>query len=258
MRIPWHFTACNNFVIIKYNFIEQRRYDSKALECSGHKCISKIDAPSISHGLVLRILVNVSSQMERDVSVCNSWIAGKLVTFCYRSILVVVHSNDLSVLLALFIYDILSISSCSSCVFTLLVLIWESCAAFIDSNNKTVSEFSDMVLLTIEDKYLSSVTIGELTTWMVADANALEAIADSGIDDKENICWNSNSSTTSNTLDFLLTSSAQQARLLFVWTFFHNHSCCDLNYTGLLIILIIECIQKASDIFFSFYIDCPS
>ena len=32
----------------------------------------------------------------------------------------------------------------------------------------------------------------------------------------EAVCWNTNSSTTSNTLDFLWTPSAQQARWLFV------------------------------------------
>ena len=45
----------------------------------------------------------------------------------------------------------------------------------------------------------------------------------------EGVCWNTNSSTTSNTLDFLWTPSAQQARLLFVWISFINHSRCDLN-----------------------------
>ena len=42
-------------------------------------------------------------------------------------------------------------------------------------------------------------------------------------------CWNINSSTTSNTLDFLRTASVQQARRLFVWISFINHSHCDLN-----------------------------
>ena len=42
-------------------------------------------------------------------------------------------------------------------------------------------------------------------------------------------CYNSNSSTTSNTLNFLWTPSAQQARRLFVWIFVHNYSHCDLN-----------------------------
>ena len=42
-------------------------------------------------------------------------------------------------------------------------------------------------------------------------------------------CWNSNSTTTSNTLDFLLTPSAQQARRLFVWISFINNSRCNLN-----------------------------
>ena len=41
--------------------------------------------------------------------------------------------------------------------------------------------------------------------------------------------WNTNSSTTSNTLDFLWTPSAHQPRRLFVWISFINHSRCDLN-----------------------------
>ena len=44
-----------------------------------------------------------------------------------------------------------------------------------------------------------------------------------------NECWNSNSSTPSNTLDFLWTPSGQQAHELFVWISLHNHSHYDLN-----------------------------
>ena len=47
--------------------------------------------------------------------------------------------------------------------------------------------------------------------------------------DPRKLCWNTNNSTSSNTLDFLWAPSAQQARRLFVWISFINHSCCDLN-----------------------------
>ena len=43
------------------------------------------------------------------------------------------------------------------------------------------------------------------------------------------MCWNINSSITSNTLKILWTPSAHQARRLVVWISSFNHSCCDLN-----------------------------
>ena len=64
-----------------------------------------------------------SSHVERNVCVLNSGMARKLVYFCSGRILVVIISNDLSTLLAFFIFDILSINTCNDLVLTLLVLI---------------------------------------------------------------------------------------------------------------------------------------
>ena len=81
------------------------------MEKSGGNSISNSDVLSISHGLVLGILVVVSSQVERDVCVLESGIAGKSVYFCSRSILVVILLKELSTLVALFIFEILSINT---------------------------------------------------------------------------------------------------------------------------------------------------
>ena len=69
--------------------------------------------------------------------------------------------------------------------------------------------------------------------------------------------WNTNNSTTSNTLDFLWLPSIQQVHQLFVWISFINHSFCDLNIEDRCV-LQTECGWRVSESFFSFYIDYPS
>ena len=72
------------------------------------------------------------------------------------------------------------------------------------------------------------------------------------------VCWNSNSSTTSNTLDLLWTPSAQQARRLFVWISFYQSPLLWFKYPGPLPVLRTEWCRRVSESFFSFYIDYPS
>jgi len=74
---------------------------------------------------------------------------------------------------------------------------------------------------------------------------------------KTELCWNSNSSTSSNTMDFLWTPSAQQVRRLFIWIFYQSLLLW-FKYTGPLLILRTECVWRVSESFFSFYIDYPS
>ena len=69
--------------------------------------------------------------------------------------------------------------------------------------------------------------------------------------------WNTNSSTISNTLDFLWTPNAQQERQLFVWIWFINHSCCDLNIQDRCWFWQLNVIERVYKSLFSFYIDYP-
>ena len=85
------------------------------------------------------------------------------------------------------------------------------------------------ITITIIIEKRSNESIYIVTNWIRISTIKGKSISTNNINMTSIICWNTNSSTTSNTLDFLWTPSVLQACRLFVWISFINHSCFDLN-----------------------------